>query len=101
VIILLRGMACHINEGEPFDHSQAGDLAAASTEFVSVKSLRSLCVGFADFRARVENANQEPPLLRWRLAWLFVVALCANLWPGFELELQEIKQGALIGLLDK
>jgi SAM-dependent methyltransferase len=38
---------------------------APLTDFVSIRSLRSSCDGFIDFRARTENANQEVPFSRW------------------------------------
>jgi SAM-dependent methyltransferase len=47
-----------------YDSADDGSLAP-STDFVSIRSLRSLCDGFIDFRARTENANQEAPFSRW------------------------------------
>jgi SAM-dependent methyltransferase len=55
-----------IRDGNTFayDHAENGALAP-STEFASVRSLRSFCSGFRKFRARTENANHEPPFERW------------------------------------
>jgi SAM-dependent methyltransferase len=60
------GSAATLRDGNTFayDHAEDGTLAP-STEFLSVKTLRSLCRGFVDFRATTENANQEPPFSRW------------------------------------
>jgi len=62
----LRGHAGTIRDGKTFayDHAQDGSLAP-STEFLSIRSLRSLCGGFGDLNARTENADQERPFLRW------------------------------------
>jgi SAM-dependent methyltransferase len=47
-----------------YDRSIDGS-AAPFTEFVSVRSLRSMCSDFDDFTARTENALREPPLILW------------------------------------
>lgn len=47
-----------------YDHSQ-NDLLAPSTEFLSVRSLRTLCKEFVAFNARIENAAQESPFKLW------------------------------------
>lgn len=61
-----RGLRGTVRDGGTFayDHGQDGSLAP-STEFVSVRSLRSFCSGFINFTAATENANQEPPFLWW------------------------------------
>jgi SAM-dependent methyltransferase len=66
---LLQELAGHpgtVRDGNTFgyDHASDGSLAP-STEFVSIKSLRSFCCGFADFHARLENAAGEPPFVGW------------------------------------
>jgi SAM-dependent methyltransferase len=48
-----------------YDKSEDGVLAPA-TEFVSVKSLRTLCEGYSGFDATRENADQEMPFKLWR-----------------------------------
>jgi SAM-dependent methyltransferase len=66
---LMEEMAGHagtVRDGNTFGYDHATDGALApSTEFVSIKSLRSFCSGFADFRARLENATPEPPFIGW------------------------------------
>ena len=63
----LRGHTGTVRDGKTstYDHAKDGSLAPA-TEFVSIRSLRSICGEFAEFRARTENANQELPFLLWR-----------------------------------
>ena len=52
------------NKTDAYDSARDGSLAP-STDFVSIRSLRTLCGGFTDFRARTENANQEAPFSLW------------------------------------
>ena len=61
-----RGHSGTNRDGKTFayDHAQAGTLAP-STEFVSVRSLRSLCSGFIEFGARTENVATEYPFIFW------------------------------------
>ncbi|MFZ1919998.1 MAG: class I SAM-dependent methyltransferase [Xanthobacteraceae bacterium] len=47
-----------------YDHSADGSLAP-STEFVSKRTLRSLCAEFEKFWARTENIDREPPFAFW------------------------------------
>jgi len=49
---------------DAYDSSEDGSLAP-STDFTSIRSLRSLCDGFIDFHARTENASQEVPFSLW------------------------------------
>jgi SAM-dependent methyltransferase len=62
----LRGNRGSIRGGETgaYDSAKDGSLAP-STDFISIRSLRSLCEGFIDFRARTENASQEAPFSLW------------------------------------
>ena len=55
-----RGHSGTNRDGKTFayDHAQGGTLAP-STEFVSVRSLRSLCNGFIEFGARTENVTRS------------------------------------------
>ena len=58
----LRGETHTSRDGKTFSYDHARDGALApSTEFISVRSLRSLCAGFVKFSARTENASQERP----------------------------------------
>jgi SAM-dependent methyltransferase len=61
-----RGHRGTVRNGKTFayDRTRDGSLAP-STEFVSIKSLRSHCSGFVDFGARTENANRELPFNLW------------------------------------
>jgi SAM-dependent methyltransferase len=55
-----------IQGGDTFTYDRSVDGSAAPfTEFVSVRSLRSMCSDFDDFNARTENALREPPLILW------------------------------------
>jgi SAM-dependent methyltransferase len=62
----LRGTRGSIRGGKTgaYDSAEDGSLAP-STDFISIRSLRSVCEGFIDFRARTENASQEAPFSLW------------------------------------
>ena len=51
-------------ETSAYDRTQDGSLAPA-TEFVSARSLRTLCSGYSDFRAVAQNADREWPFKFW------------------------------------
>ena len=55
----------------------SGGVGAPHTDWISVKSLRSLCGRFSSFSARIENIDQEPPF-RSRLR----KDLLATRWPA-------------------
>ena len=54
----------HETEKWNYDHNSK-DEAAPHTDFVSVKSLKSMCKHFSAFERRLENINVEPPFQNW------------------------------------
>jgi SAM-dependent methyltransferase len=57
-----RGVVAPLSESETwsYDHNREGKVAP-HTDFISVKSLRSLCGAFVAFEWKLRNIAQEPP----------------------------------------
>jgi 2-polyprenyl-3-methyl-5-hydroxy-6-metoxy-1,4-benzoquinol methylase len=72
-----------------YDHDNAGR-TAPHIDFISVKSLRSYCSRFSNFRCRLQNIDQEPPFQKRTRQQLLTTA-----WPrilGLDIYASAIKQ---------
>lgn len=70
------------DERAAYDSNLSGQ-AAPHTDWISVRSLQSLCADFSSYRATLENIDSEPPFRRWSRERLLKTSIPA--WAGIDL----------------